>query len=447
MTQAVDDDYDKMRSEALKLLSENKAREAFSSFRWALSFPGLLQGQQRWSEAIEIFGRISEQIAGKEFADLAKNAARRGSDPEVLYNFGYQLIEFNLPEIAATVLSRANELAPGEAAVLAEYVTALEMSGYHDVACDAIRAQPKAMDATFMLQYLLAYNSIMCGTVEEARQLLPRLKKETKDEHVYMTSAIEGMVARADAVKAYTSLSVNDLRGWHFVINGSLLLHLSEYGFDEGMNGRYAFIQDSYQTCKQGIVRLEAVLKELGVAVPRVFALPDRESQILAKATSKLLKVPMVQWSETTKEPGVIAVYDLENVDTEVQQSMLDHHPGQILFVHAFCWTMPPNFSPDITTFLYQHNIAPWGAGLRANPDSGKVEETSPDESTIDSLATNIIDTEAMPDNEWNQLEDLLKLARGCAKLRNEHGANALQNSGRRRRNRRESPVGSNRFL
>src|SRR5258708_13714115 len=106
------------------------------------------------------------------------------------------------------------------------------------------------------------------------------------------------MLKRAGCLFGIKLTDRRDLRGWHFVLTGGLLLHLSPHGFDEGMNGRYAFVQDSGALCLEGIQRLRAVLDTLKCTVPRVFELPERSSAILAHAVAQLLHCPLVPWPE-----------------------------------------------------------------------------------------------------------------------------------------------------
>src|SRR4029078_12210492 len=107
---------------------------------------------------------------------------------------------------------------------------------------------------------------------------------------------IEGYLARADAARGHAPLDATDLRGWHFVLTGGLLLHISPHGFDEGMRGRYAFVPDSPATCFEGIRRVALVLDALDHRPERVLAPADRASAILAPATAIALNLPNQAW-------------------------------------------------------------------------------------------------------------------------------------------------------
>ena len=58
------------------------------------------------------------------------------------------------------------------------------------------------------------------------------------------------MLARADIARAVTPLDHQDLRGWHYVLTGGILAGLSPYGFDAGMTGRWAYVNDSMDAAR-----------------------------------------------------------------------------------------------------------------------------------------------------------------------------------------------------
>ena len=159
-----------------------------------------------------------------------------------------------------------------------------------------------------------------------ARRLLPDLQRlQEQDEHFAALSArIIRMLRRADALSGHVPLDSRDLRGWHMVITSGLLLHVSPHGFDEGMNGRYAFVQDTPELCLEGIERVKAVLAALEIAPPRIFALPERSSSILAQATARILDCPLESWPDGgSEEPGLIVAYDLALLDVDDDPSRM----------------------------------------------------------------------------------------------------------------------------
>jgi hypothetical protein len=213
------------------------------------------------------------------------------------------------------------------------------------------------------------------------------------------------------------------------------------------MNGRYALIQDRDELCCEGILRLKDLLNACSLKPPRVFALPDRASSILAHAAAKLLGLQVEPWPEQgSGAPGLIVAYDLRAVDRDLVKSLPEHRPGQVLWSHAESWTAEGPFAADIVTYLYQINVTPWEPRLRRDPELGRFIQTQPREGShqelAESIANAVLDPECLAD-----LPDLLKLAVAVRTLTGEHAAGVFRTADQRRRHRLDSPVMSSRFL
>ncbi|HEY7415290.1 MAG TPA: hypothetical protein VH593_08865, partial [Ktedonobacteraceae bacterium] len=349
-------EYQPPLQQALFLLHSGDAQQAFRTLRPLLSYPGQVKQPDEFSEALHVFADISMQIAGAEFANLLRSASHTPTDVKLLYRVGYEMIEYGLSDMAATILAHANHQEPENEAVLNELSAALEKEMHYAEACRFLQQAPRLIQHNFLTCYLLAFNSFMSGDLETPRRLLPDLRHLQSQDASFaqMTERIALFLGRADVLSGHTTLDTHDLRGWHLVLTGGLLLHLSPYGFDEPMHGRYAWVQDSYDLCLLGILRVQAVLNALQIRIPHIWLLPDRNSQILAHATSHILDVPLKPWpAGGSQAPGLIVAYDLSQLDGETLISVRYHRPGQILWSHASCWTEDQPVSADLTTFLY----------------------------------------------------------------------------------------------
>jgi hypothetical protein len=209
-----------------------------------------------------------------------------------------------------------------------------------------------------MCQYLYAFNAAMTGRLDVTRATLARLEV-TADapETETMRGAIEAIIERADRVAGVCALDDKDLRGWQYVLTGSLVIHQSPYGFDEPMHGRYAWLQDSNARIATAIDRL----KPLAGDVPCVYAPAGRDHEILAHAVAKRLDLPLAEWPTIgVPAPGLVVVYDLAELPRAELTRLLPRRTDQILFAHASPWTSDFPIAPDITTLLYQSIVAPW---------------------------------------------------------------------------------------
>lgn len=442
------DFYDGFRDKAVAALEAGDFRTAFRQLRRVLDYPGMLDLPERWPEALTLFARIAEAIAGPEFATLVRDVAENPDRRDALYELGYQLIEQGLDPIAATVLQRAHVAAPSDAQILTEYVCALERGGFHADACRVLRAQPGLVEESYLCRYLLTFNALMTADLEEPRRLLSGLREMGGEaDHILMTRHLEGMMLRADALRGATTLDARDLRGWHLAINGGVLLSLSPHGLQEGMNGRYAFTQDSLENCREGIARVGALLDGLAVRPPRVFFLDDRPSAILAHATAKVMGVPLEPWPAAgSTKPGLIVTYDLSQLERAEIGSLHAHVPGQVLWSHANGWTVEQPFTPDLTTYLYQFNQNPWEERLVVEPGNSAGRTLPPIEGSPEHLGAALA-AMPVPEGGLSDLPAVLALARAAQSCTEEHAAGVFRTTGGRRRFRLSSPVPSNRFV
>lgn len=453
--------------------------EAFKQLRCIVDYPGHLEKGMSWQEVFCVFSDIAGAKGLEKLAQFAIFASvEHESIAEVYYMFGNTLIENKFHGFAATVLSLADQIDPGNEIIVTELVSALESSWNNAEACKRLRASG-LVDSSWLCKYLLIFDSIMSGDLREAQKLLPSLKSATvpanfvrgmlqkfkilspddsisADSKAAMIQTLEGMLERADCISQVSTLDKQDLRGWHFVVNRALLLHLSPEGFNEGMNGRYAFVQDSMELCLEGIKRLAITLNEMDLHPKQVFILADdRDSAILGHAVARVLNLPVKIWNYdaddkgTSKEPGLIVAYDISSIDNhDLLLSLFRHRPGQILFAHATCWTEDPPFMPDITTYLYQQNTSPWGRRLVLDAKTLKPKHTEEMDGSPEIVANEIVSAQLEQDSLLpNDIEALKKLAYAASQLKNEEGPGAMVNEGWKKKPWSGLPVKSSYFI
>jgi hypothetical protein len=429
-------------AEAVELLDAGDTREAFDALRPVLAYPAS-PDDALLGEALGVLQRIASELMGERVAGLLDWAKDRLDDSEALYDAAYGLYEQKLHDLAATLLMRANRALPGSTTIVTELSANLEALLLHAHAAVVLK-NSGLVESDATCAYLYGYNALLSGDVEAARPVAESLRNVADNSLEYMGAALGGMVARADALRGVCPLDERDLAGWHLVLNGAVLLHLSPYGYEGSMHGRYAYVTDSYARLREGLDRLSITLSTAQIPVTRIFSLPDRGSRILARAAAELFDVPCGDFPEGGDEGrGLVIAYDLDCAASGgVLERLREHRPGQVLFAHASCWTDPFPFAPDVTTYLYQANVAPWdGGGLMSDPDV----QGEADESTEDVLAARII--AATGDHQSVSTdEQLAALVAAARRLRGDTAAGLFRTGGPRLRQRVGSPVWSNRF-
>lgn len=439
--------YDDACKEALAALSAGDAQTAFNHFRAVLEFPAeQLDSRERWQDALRVFAQITAALGGDRLAQGLLLAAMQPDEVRLLVGLGKRFIDEGIPAVAATLLARANQVRPADEETLSELAVALERDGNCAASCEFLRGAPEVLSRSPLCRYLLSFHALLTGDLLAPRLLLPGLA-DGPDPHGIVRIGAErlaGMLRRADALQDVSPLDDRDLRGWHFVLTGGLLLHLSPHGV-ESMNGRYAFVQDDQRICLEGIHRLQTVLDVWGVQLPRVLVLPDRDSVVLGHAAARVLGLPAEPWPEVASEqPGLIVAYDLEQVAEDLRGPLATHHPGQILWCHAVSWVPEPPFAADLTTYLYQINTSPWGPRMQF--DGEQAEWTEPVEGSVEELASGVVNAALGPE----ALEDvgtLESLARAAATVEGADGTAALRTAGQRLRQGCGSPVASGRLF
>ena len=440
------DEFNEAIKKTEQALKNGDEQEAFGAIRPILAYPGMVATEENLVKALETFAPLAKAFGGEELEELVYLVSSNADDENLLFDLAYALYDMGVFPFSATLLARANAVAPNDPKILAELATTFEMMMLYGQARSVLKASPDALNTSAFLKYLFAFHTLMSGDLKEARSILDEVLKVDEEDVLSAAQQLEGMVLRAEELQKRGHLSERDLRGWHLALNGSILLQLSPYGFDDGMNGRYALLNDSHGLCREGCLRLKQFLEEAEIEVERVYYIAERSSEILARAMARILDKPLVEWGDGQQKPGLIVVYDLSFTPTqELFDSLQIHHPGQLLWAHASCWTTPFPYAPDVTTFLYQTNTSPWGGGgMVFNSETEELSESEADESPAEELAEKIIEAVYETPEDGDAPAKLLKELKAIPK---KAYPGVLRSKGYRTRQRAGSPVPSARFI
>lgn len=341
-----------------------------------------LRARLRWPQGkyladlgawLAVLADLAERRGGGSLSEVARQAVRDPDSPDRLYDLGYALIDFGAPSIAASVLWHCLALVGDSEEVVCELVSALESALAYGDAYAILEKHSALRGRSFLCEYLYAFNAAMTGRLDVTRaafvQLVPD-SPETED----MRETIGEILERADRVAAVTPLDTRDLRGWQYVLTGTLLAHQSPYGFDDPMHGRYAWLRDSVSRVATGIARLAPLVRALDI--PCIYAPEGRDHEILARAVSTRLDLPLAPWPAVgVPAPGLVVVYDLAGLPFGDIPRLAQRKTDQILYAHATPWTRDFPVAPDVTTLLYETIIPPWGETLIADPSGGVTRE------------------------------------------------------------------------
>ena len=398
--------------------NDGDQQTAWTHLNSVINFTALDKGleSELWAPAYELAAGLTESRGGfDELASLMREAAAHPIDPNVLYKLGYELIEVGMHSQAATPLLRAHRIVPDAEIIVTELSTALEEMMLNGEAARMLsEARTKGVDGPFPT-YLLGFNSFLSGDAETTRQASAQLGDPEDPNLVVMANRLRSFLARHDRVRGATALDSDDLRGWHYGICGSVLTHLSEYGW-ESMRGRYAMIQDGEQSIREGVERLTHVLEAWNFDAKVVQFLPDRGSEIVGRAVAQRLGLEASPYYGAPMPGKLIAAYDFFDADHELLRELQQRNADEVLFTHAMCWTQGYPLTADVCTMLYQSNTAPWDARMRIDPETRQVSTTEPDDAPAAEFAARIMATPMDDEANLGDIEALRSLAAAAGK-------------------------------
>ncbi|MER6686904.1 hypothetical protein [Streptomyces olivaceoviridis] len=355
---------------------------------------------QPLDEVALVVGRAAGSAGFGDLADASAALAAAPEDPRALYDFGYACVERGVPDLAIPALRAALRLSGGALPVLRELVSAYEDEGRHREAVAELARHEDRL-ANWPDRYLLVFNAVLGGDLELARRQRALLPDPEDERWRPARERQDRMLARAADAGRAGPLDAADLRGWQYVLGGTVLGTLSPYGYDAGMNGRYAWLQDTPDQCLRGLLRLRGLLAATGVRPRSVSLLPDRDSRVLGLAAAEVLGLPAEPFAPGRADTVVVA-YDLGGLAAhdggpELVGELFERAPGQVLHAHACCWTDPPAVTPDSAALLHQSVVAPWGPQLRPSADGG-VERGPADDRPEAEIAAGITAADPSPD-------------------------------------------------
>jgi hypothetical protein len=358
------------------------------------------------ASVLQLMARIYQRLGLAALADRCRSAGANPGDVDALYHVAHALL--NHPHLAfsasfaATLLDVARVLAPDREDVLTELVAALETEGRFDRARDLLRQT--SLDS-FMIRYLSAFQALMLEDIQDARQMAARLVPGTAAEQ-FMQAELAEIFYRVDAVRGICPMDADDLRGWHFVLTGSLLLHVAPPG-PGVVGGRYGYIEDSEQLCIEGISRLAAVLDLWKVRIPLVQMFPNPASLRFGRAVASVLGV-RARETMLPDRKGLFVAYDLNGVSHDLHARLRAVEPGRMVFTHATQWSVEQAVTPDLTTLLYERIVSPWDrhAIFPPRPDLPAGPSVESDKAIGDRIARTELSPTALDD-----LPALLSLA------------------------------------
>lgn len=388
---------------AWKVVKKGSHQEAFTILRRLLPNEQIARNRKLFIQVLKIVDQMGTVYGDQSLSGHLLPCINDPDDPEHLYELGCELIEHGAHAFASLPLQRLYYLEPDDPVYASALITTYEGLFMSEEIVALIKSSSAEVREDPECYYLLAFHEVMTNAVEQARARLPEVQAMVPEDQWFLPERLGRMIERADVIKSVTGLTHTDLVGWHYVKTGGVLTHVSPFGYHGSMHGRYAMIQDQLSLCHYSIVRLKQILDAWDLHPPLVYFGRDRSSRIMATAVGQLLGLPLEPLAQAVG-PGLIVIYDLNELEGDDLERITFHHPGRILFVHTLNWVEKPSLSPDVVTYLHQFNFSPWAMDL-------PMVKSNPYQPTVQQAADDILEAELPEEDVISYDPDLTALA------------------------------------
>jgi tetratricopeptide (TPR) repeat protein len=335
-----------------------------------------------------------------EAAELFEKVLEDPQDPEGYFRLGYQLVQEGVYGSALGPLSRCAQLAPDAPAAKYEFAYALMKEFYNEEALHFfIKAyeQEQAVSMLFYITQLL----IFLGKSGEAALFARRLEEQVKEsgEGEQQLDYIKGMLRR------YRTHKAANIRDWHFVQYGTLLLRMFEEDEPEAApnssNGRYVIVNFSYDQVAAVLAAFQSAIDTIGVFPQYGYiAAAGEASEPIAVALGNMLALPVTSLTAglSSGQKGIVIASfsdELAGIAADVWE-----RDDILLFSFALSWTQESSVLPEAIGYLAQYPRLPWQERVVLGED-GQPVVVPKDERTAEDIAVHILDRVPHCDRKW----------------------------------------------
>lgn len=396
--------------QARKSLKKGDTEAAGQQLRLVFYDLNLAQSKKDLTTALTIFRECLTRSNHATDQELYAASTTDANDIQGLYDFAVMLGLNGHFRFAACIALRLRTLYRPDRKVSEMLIHFLVQEFRFEDALNWARADCPQFRECYYLQYLFGFSALMCAHLDEAYSACRFMQEAVTadEEDMQLMHAFQGMLCRVKEIECATSLSMQDLRGWHYVITGGLLLDTSPP--DHDMNGRYSILinEDIYSFLRLGLERLKIATELLQIRSSRILLPAEPGSRALGLAAAQVLDWPVETWDGAIQEGMVVAVnpYDLDETGSK---TLSEHHSGQLFYCHSECWTRPSSFTPDFLTSLVQAYSAPWGDFYSEGEVIRKFADAH--DSSTEDLAYKISNAD-FEDDSAHQLQDVAEIKR-----------------------------------
>jgi tetratricopeptide (TPR) repeat protein len=315
----------------------------------------LLQLDPVHERALVACSRIMTTLNDLQGAESMKALAQDTDNPDLLYRNGFHLVTVGRPDVGKAFLEACLKKVGHHPDVMYELAYCHYRDRKFSRAADLLKRASKdlSLERAVHAELLMIECLLYADRVEEGRELLNKAGDEYRawgrDDTV---DALELMFARNGKVGSPRPW---DLRTWHFVQHGGILLAQSEKGKAGGHFESLAM----NALAVGGVLRLlKGVLDGLKIS-PAALLYLNRGSYILALATGMLLDRPVRSWENRSSSDEFLVIPDLLCLEEERIQPVNREDCANIFCFQVFP-LRPYAVTPEIVGLIATRFRFPW---------------------------------------------------------------------------------------
>ncbi|HEY9060201.1 MAG TPA: tetratricopeptide repeat protein [Pseudobacteroides sp.] len=334
------------------------------------------------------------KLGATDEANLFKDAITKFNSFEPFYNLGYHFIDVGHNRMAIPFLERALSISPGDLKATMELTLALTAQFQPGKAKLLLEKVDKGED--FWVWYQYYWYCLLSNSIEGIEEFISSAKgcfgkQSAENENiancVCMIEKLEECFLRHKTILKPEMF----IKYWHYIQYGSVVIQYFDDN-EENLNvagGRYVAKWGSNEEIKSILLRLKGFLEKLNLSCNSISYLPDRDSEIIGKVLSELMRLPSSIYKKQLEENQLIIAAN-NNLLNEYPE-LAEISNGQIVFAFNQDWLNVSTLTPDICGLMSQTYFFPWNGGLKVNSETGKLDQLPPDQRSTSYIVTEIL--------------------------------------------------------
>ena len=339
------------------------------------------------ADSLEAAGKICRMLGAPEEAELFEALQAAPQDVEALYNLGHRLVDQTRPDVAVALFQRGlaghpdtfQGLALQRELAFAQYVRR-DFEGCLRTLAALERDGRDLLSETELLDsgLLAAEAALYLGRRDVALHFLDEAEARVPDD---------GQRARLDALHAllgrashWDDLETADLRAWHFIQHGGVILKTAGGYFEDGSRaGRFDVLDLRADMVAFLLERLAGLIERLELEV-EVVAPTGPVAAPLAHALAARLGAEAVKDIVGREGRPTLLVAANAGELEPLCAGLAKHRPDLHVFALNLDWSRDAAVLPDVAGILSQRAFLPWEERYAMDPDTKAMRSLPADE-------------------------------------------------------------------